>query len=579
MKNLKIYGYQVKIVYVLFLLFAFMGCKKYFDPPDVFENQKIVKVKKKKVLLIGIDGVAGIDMKAIAPPQLQTILQHSKYSYDGWTDIPVSDAGSWKNIMTGVGVSLHGVVDSTFDVSANDLGHEHDAQAIYPAFIERLQGTAKIKYSAGITSWPALSKNLFAYSDYPIVVANDDAVRDSTLKVLNNNLIDLVVTQFSGANKAGMQYGYDANITEYKNAVLKIDGYLGQLLEAIKARKNYDNEDWLIIITTTHGGTGKTFSGNTKRDRNIFTAYYQANLVKQELAPLPLTDVVNFLNKKVLATLPKADATAYELGTTGDFTIQLKVNLKTLSGSNTVIFSKTNHAYSGVNGWEFMVEGASKCFRVILGNGTGGNSPKVFLVGNVPTEVNKWYSLALKVYTENGKRYARFYQDGKAMGSAAVDITGVVIGNNTSDLILGNISSSLGTHSQSVSQIAFYNTALSDQALRDFVCQQEITNTDTYYNNLIGYWPCNEGLGSVYKNMVPIALGKDLTIATTNNTDFAWTSVGSWICGDDKTKLYLTQNSDISQQIYYWFGVTIDSKWKTNGKVWLSDFEAEFFNK
>ena len=75
MKTLKNTRQMVNKGFLLLMLcFAFLGCKKYFDPPDVFEEQTIVNVKRKKVLLIGLDGITGADLKTIAPPKIQEIL-------------------------------------------------------------------------------------------------------------------------------------------------------------------------------------------------------------------------------------------------------------------------------------------------------------------------------------------------------------------------------------------------------------------------------------------------------------------------------------------------------------------------
>lgn len=567
-----------KIIYFLILGFAFLGCKKYFDPPDVFETQTVVNTKKRKVLLIGLDGITGEDMKTIAPPKLQTILANSKYSFDAISGRPVSDAGSWKTIMTGVNVSKHGVVDSTFDASEEELGHEHDEIPVFPTFIERLLETGKMKQSATITPWKTLSEKVFGYADTSIVVANDALVKDSTLKMLKVDKMDLIITNFNGANIAGLNYGFDAAVPQYKAAVLQIDTYIGEIMDALKARRNYAKEDWLVIITSTHGGLNKGYTSGTNRESNIFTAYYQPDIVGQSLPQLPSISSLTLPDKTFYAKLPAANATAYHLGTTGDFTIQLKVQLKSFPGGNSVIFSKTNHAYSGVNGWEFMLESSTKFFRVILGDGSGGTTPKYFLVDNVPAELNKWYTLTLKVYTENGKRYAQFYNNGKA-AKAATEITGTNIGTTTAattDLVLGVISSAIGVHSQMASQIAFYNTALSDQAIQNFVCQQEITTADPYYNNLIGYWPCNENAGTVLKNMAPVAAGKDLTVTQTGTTEGKWALAGAWSCGTGKDRLFLTQNADIYSQLFYWYGANINDKWGLDGSVWLSLFESEF---
>ena len=44
----------------------------------------------------------------------------------------------------------------------------------------------------------------------------------------------------------------------------------GEVIEAIKARKNYENEDWLIILTSDHGGFVTSHGGLTIQERMTF---------------------------------------------------------------------------------------------------------------------------------------------------------------------------------------------------------------------------------------------------------------------------------------------------------------------
>lgn len=48
------------------------------------------------------------------------------------------------------------------------------------------------------------------------------------------------------------------------------DIYAGEVIEAIKARKNYENEDWLIILTSDHGGFVTSHGGFTIQERMTF---------------------------------------------------------------------------------------------------------------------------------------------------------------------------------------------------------------------------------------------------------------------------------------------------------------------
>ena len=53
-------------------------------------------------------------------------------------------------------------------------------------------------------------------------------------------------------------------------AFLEIDGYGFETIEAIKARDTYDTEDWLIIVTSDHGGIGTGHGGPSIQERMTF---------------------------------------------------------------------------------------------------------------------------------------------------------------------------------------------------------------------------------------------------------------------------------------------------------------------
>lgn len=578
MKNYSLCKKEYSVLTILLLCALIFGCKKYYDPPAVFEKQEIVSVKKRKVLLIGIDGATGEDMKKIMPPVISSILPNSKYSWQSRSDAPVSDAGTWKNIMTGI-ATIHNIQDSTFIVP--ESASEHDAVVEYPSFIERLQATPKMRYSVAISPWQSLVDRLLLYADEPIAVNNDAAAADTAVKKIGISKADLVVVNFNQVNQAGLKYGYSADVPEYKTAVTQVDTYIGKLLDALKARKTYANEEWLVVITSNHGGINKGFTSQTERERNSFNLYYNPAFKKVEIDNMPLTDGFLFPAAKavtdVKAVLASANAALYDIGTTGDKTMQLKVQVKSTGGASAhaVILSKLNASYGTVNGWEFMVElsaTATRRFRVVMGY---NSSTLIYVYAPANFDLNKWYAITLKIYTDAGKRMAVLYVDG--VPGAAVDITGRNIGTVPYDLILGNINSAVSTSSYAVNDIAIYNKALSDDEIKSFTCSDGIKTTDPSYANLIGYWPCKQVNGTKLLNQAPGAIGKDLILGGNGGS---WTPLEKTVCNataPSGNTIMAVSNSDIASQIIYWFGVNINDSWKLNGKSWLKLYEVEFY--
>lgn len=574
MKNDSLCLKKYSVLTILLLCALIFGCKKYYDPPAVFEKQEIVSVKKRKVLLIGIDGATGEDMKKIMPPIISSILPNSKYSWQSRSDAPVNDAGTWKNIMTGI-ATIHKIQDSTFIVP--ESASEHDAVVEYPSLIERLQATPKMRYSVAVSPWKTLVDRLLLYADEPIAVANDDAAADTAVKKIGINKADLIVVNFNQVNQAGLKYGYAADVPEYKAAVTQVDTYVGKLLDAVKARKTYANEEWLVVITSNHGGVNKGFTSQTERERNSFNIYYNPGFKKVEIDNVPLTDGFLFPASKavtdVKATLVAANSSIYEVGASGDKTIQIKAQIRSSSssnGANFVLFSKLNHSYSGTNGWEIMVQvnvDGTRQYRAILGYNT--------LIGvGAPTklQLNQWSAITLKIYTEAGKRMAVLYIDGVA--GTPTDITGRTIGTNAYDLTLGNITSAVNSGSFVVNDIAIYNKALSDTEIKNYTCSDGVTVSDP---NLIGYWPCKQVNGGKLLNQAPSALGKDLAFSGNGG---AWNAFEKSVCNvvaPSGNTVMAVSNSDIASQIIYWFGVNVEDSWKLNGKSWLKLYEVEFY--
>jgi len=55
------------------------------------------------------------------------------------------------------------------------------------------------------------------------------------------------------------------------------------VMKALYDRPNYANEDWLVLLTTDHGGIAKGHGGNTDDERRIWWIGTGTNIVKQQI--------------------------------------------------------------------------------------------------------------------------------------------------------------------------------------------------------------------------------------------------------------------------------------------------------
>jgi arylsulfatase A-like enzyme len=58
-------------------------------------------------------------------------------------------------------------------------------------------------------------------------------------------------------------------VPEYVQALETVDAQIGDVLDAVRARPSYDQEDWLVVVTTDHGGTDRAHGGQSDVERTI----------------------------------------------------------------------------------------------------------------------------------------------------------------------------------------------------------------------------------------------------------------------------------------------------------------------
>lgn len=65
---------------------------------------------------------------------------------------------------------------------------------------------------------------------------------------------DVTIGFYGEPDGAGHGYGFDLSVPEYCTAVVNTNSYIENAIQAVKARPTYAEEDWLILISTDHGG-------------------------------------------------------------------------------------------------------------------------------------------------------------------------------------------------------------------------------------------------------------------------------------------------------------------------------------
>lgn len=104
------------------------------------------------------------------------------------------------------------------------------------------------------------------------------------LNHIANEDYTFILADFSGMLEAGKSGGFKADNAAYVSALKTIDGYIGEFLSAIDARENAFYEDWLIVVTSNHGGSADgRYGGTSEVERNTFGLFYYNHYTEKQL--------------------------------------------------------------------------------------------------------------------------------------------------------------------------------------------------------------------------------------------------------------------------------------------------------
>ena len=216
----------------------------------------------KKVLVIGIDGCRSDVLEGINTPNIDNLISNGIFSPDALNDdITVSGPG-WSAILCGVWSEKHGVENNNF----NGSNYEN-----YPPFFKYINDFNPDLNTISICNWSPINDFIVEdHADEIINVGSDLEVATEAKNYLTDENPDVLFLHFDEVDHAGHAYGFSMDSPEYVASIEGVDTYVGSVMQAIEERPSYSTEDWLIIVTTDHGGIGFSHGGNTIEEKNVF---------------------------------------------------------------------------------------------------------------------------------------------------------------------------------------------------------------------------------------------------------------------------------------------------------------------
>ncbi len=579
-------------------ILSFFACNRDFPdagnrlttnyPPNYAGNL----TANKRVLYIILDGAQGSEIKQLAPANITKLTKSAIYTWIGISGYDAGDTllpGAWASMMTGVS-SLKSKIYTGFDSA--------DLQA-YPSFVTRLAAENTTVSTNGYCSSGDFSKYLLSGAVQNVLTqGNDSLVARNIENALKTDSAHVMIGQFHSIASAGDAYGYHYNVSQYASAVNKIDGYIGDIMNALKSRTNYANENWLVIIASNENGKinqnagGDSTSAYDDTRRNSFIIFnnsrFQTDFVGSNGTPSTLglsayNDSALLLTGSgstgVNVTFPNTNG-VYDIHQGDSVTIEFKFKLlnKSVTGTDYFMNLVANGAgyYSNPNGWSFWLYGSDLYFYF-------GDASTSFaeLESNASIGDGQWHTICAtyawpaNTHTINVSLYIDGVFDQSSSGNTDPSTTVI---HPSNPITIGNTPNQGSASNYSdyyVTDFRYWHAWLPNYTVAQYNCKNDVSSTMPYYPELVTDARLNDGNNS--------KIVRDLSQVHNDGTINDPSSISTWrhfdeisnaVCPNPDINFYkATPNGiDIPMQIYQWLGMVPQSSWSLDGQYWSSGY-------
>ncbi len=243
--------------------------------------------KDKKVLVLGWDGGKaealanvvnmGVETSGYNPDQYMSgvnqLLEHGGGAYlafsggdkKGKEKQDTSTAPGWASILTGKWVTEHGIKDNNgiLDENVHTFLYKYAEQGYPSLFMARWDDHFTKTYT---TEMDQIGDLPLEYVQHK----SDKESRDYLVNAISTGERDVIFAILEDPDYNGHGTGFSNDNGKYVNSIKNTDMLSYEIIEAVYARPTYEEEEWLILMTTDHGGYKKRHGMQTAEERQTF---------------------------------------------------------------------------------------------------------------------------------------------------------------------------------------------------------------------------------------------------------------------------------------------------------------------
>lgn len=235
---------------------------------------------EKKVLIIAIDGCRPDALLVASTPNIDRLWHEGAFSFLAVTDKITVSGPSFTSMLTGVWHEKHNVV-------SND--YEKPNVKEYPHFFHRVKAHRAELVTASTVWWQEIHLILQpGDADHLGVIMDDNVVAKDAINTLDKKDPDVLFVHFNDVDAAGHNHGFSPQLSEYLAAIESADHRVGRILQAMRKRESYEQEDWLVMVTTDHGGLkSKSHDSGTPQEHTVFIIAHGPSVMPGEIEGRP----------------------------------------------------------------------------------------------------------------------------------------------------------------------------------------------------------------------------------------------------------------------------------------------------
>lgn len=562
------------------------------DYPEIMPD---IEAQKGKVLWIIMDGGGGKAVnQTYVERKAKTIRQmtaNSIYTFEGLadseTDSVVTKERGWANLMTGT-------------VKHSVYGPEDLDTLSIPSVIQRLNERNASFSIALLASDDAFGQKFGEGADAVFCGNGSDAsVQEKALQMLaEDSVADFMVLEFAGVRQAGEQDGFFTDETEntasesVTDAIAKLDGYIGEMLETLQQRPDYQKENWILMVSSGYGGS-TAHEGRTPydmNDRNVFAMMYSPRFSSRfESRPSDSELSYNFTTLLYAGSgstdyAVVNDTTLFDVSFNGTDTIDYTVQFmyrgcsENTGNKDVSLVSKTPESDLNKEGSGWQIRRRYKYYRTVIGGEK--NALCYAQCGeNLDDKERVWHVITV-VFDYHNQRMLQYF-NGEYVSEKEFSLE---YDHSTSEapLTIGKIegSSDKADHMFYITNLQFYNVALpADYIKKNHMLThlEEKADSNPYWDNLIGYWPCDREEDAELDVLYDYSqYGSIFGGVNAGRSDMTISKKRIWQSGsvlednvqgspDESYVQAVVNNVDFAYQTFQWFGLDVDNGWNWTG--------------